>query len=208
MSDYASKLLQLDKRSETIRATLLQLTARRRDLVIAAADGDEAAKTKVTTTEAEAVHLQSELRLIDDARGEIEAKQKAEQEAKIKEEQAAREAQAKELTIDVMAVTNQCDQQLMVLRQIFEKRHELLVKLERTKTKPHGYMQRLIGSKYAATGAARAAGLDKFLDLTHIEPMHTVPLVESNRALSPVPTPPAPKRKPDAAPASTSRYIG
>jgi hypothetical protein len=210
-SDYQSKLSQLDARATALRERLIVIGSQRREHVLLASEGDEKANRKLLVLDGESANANRELALIADATNELEAKQKAEREAKEQEARAKVEAQAKELTIDVMAVTNQVDQQLMVLRQIFEKRHELLLKLERTKTKPNGYMQRLIGSKYAATGAARSAGLDKFLDLTHIEPMHTVPLVESNKGLSVVPTPTAPKRMPPAAPTPTSgptRYIG
>jgi chromosome segregation ATPase len=210
MSDLASKLAQLDQRASAIRERLAAIGTQRREHAFLATEGDEAAIRKLAELESELVPLQRDLERIADAQHETENRQRLELEAKAKAEQQAREKAGAELAIDVMAVTNQVDQQLIVLRQIFEKRHELLVALERTKTKPHGYMQRLLGSKYAATGAARAAGLDKFLDLTHIEPRHTVPLVESNKGLSVVPTPtaPAPAKRfvPPANP--NSRYIG
>jgi hypothetical protein len=194
MSDFAAKLAELDKRAEACRARLFELGTSRRDLVIAACENDEGAIRKVMELDAETVRKQQELTLLGDAQAEIETKQRAEAEAKGKEEQQRREQEAKELTIDVMAVCNQVDQQLIVLRQLFQRRLELMVALQRTRTKPDGFMQRLIGSKYAATGAARAAGLEKFLDLAHIEPRHPLPLVETNRALSPVPAPAANKR--------------
>jgi hypothetical protein len=214
MTDYAAKLTKLDKDAERIRAKLLELTALRRHLVIAAADNDEAAKRKILTNEAEAVHLQSELTLIADAVNEIEAKQREEAKVRIEQEQAKREADAAELVISIMAANNEIDRALNDLCKRLGSRHQLLISLERTKCR--NVPNRLIGSKYCVTAACRAAGLQNHIEIGHVEPNHVVPLVESNRSFGTIPPPstlgPTPAHvKPPAAPAPTSgpaRYIG
>jgi hypothetical protein len=211
-TDYASKLTKLDKDAERIRAKLLELTALRRHLVIDAADNDEAAKRKVLTNEGETAHLQSELRLIDDARAEIEHKQKAEREAQEQEARAKVEKKAAELVIDAFATASLIDQNNNQSTQLHQKLHDILAELKKTNTKPPAYMNRLLGSKTVATAAMKAAGMGTFVDLPHVEPRFTMPYVESLKSLSAIaPAPTAPKRPPPAAPAPSnnqSRYIG
>jgi hypothetical protein len=65
--------------------------------------------------------------------------------------------------------------------------------------------------KFPVSGAFRAAGLDRFADITHIPPEHTKPLVETNSGLAvttptPTPTPTESKQVKPAAP--KQMYIG
>jgi hypothetical protein len=214
-TDFASKLLQLDKRSETIRAKLLDLTAKRRDLVIAAADGDERAKTKVLTNEAEAVHLQSELRLIDDARGEIENVQREAKAEAERRDLERRQNEDREDRTSMLAAATMVDQAANALRDATEQYVKRAAKVKANGIVSSGYIQRLY-SKGCLTSAANAARLGDHYEMGLTNAGQRFTLAEHCRGLfgkdtAPTPEPVAPKRVPPAAPTPTSgptRYIG
>jgi hypothetical protein len=203
---YSSKLGQLDQRAESLRIRLLEISAEKRTHALAATDGDAAAIKKIAALDEEQLMASRELDLISSAQSDLEAKRHEQDEIKAKEARAKNEAEAKELVISIMAANTEVDRLLNDLCNLFKRRHGLLIALE--KTKVMHLPNRLVGSKFSATGAAKAAGLHAFLSLEHVPTEHAVPLVESNKLISVIKPAPPPKPQFTPAPKMGERYIG
>jgi hypothetical protein len=181
MTDLASRLQALHTRATSLRQRLAELAGRRRANAVAALE-DQQALQAAMASDAEAVRVQSELTLLEDARSELEQQQRAEAEAEAQRQRDQRQAEAKQLVGEIMSVNHQIDQQLIIVRQQLQLRADLLRSLNATRVLSESFVQRL-AQKYPVTAACRAAGLDKFVALEYVAPPHIQPLMESNRGL-------------------------
>jgi hypothetical protein len=125
--------------------------------------------------DAECNRLNSELLVLDDAKTELARQQQAEAEAARQKEQAARQAEGRKIASEADSLAHQVDQEMVILRGLFERRASVLRQLEHCGLYQVPYLQRLVG-KYTAAAAARAAGLDKHLTIEHVLPPHVQPL--------------------------------
>jgi hypothetical protein len=176
-----------------LRQRLAELAGRRRANAVAALE-DQQALQAAMASDAEAVRVQSELTLLEDARSELEQQQRAEAEAAAQRQRDQRQAEAKQLVGEIMSLNQVIDQQFLVVRQQLQHRSDLLRQLNATRILSEPFIQRLMG-KYPVTAAARAAGLDRFTSLEYVAPPHIQPLVESNRGLAGNGMAPEPKGK-------------
>jgi chromosome segregation ATPase len=192
--NHQSKLDQFAKRRQAIDSRMIELEQLRREFTVLAAKDDQAALQRIMKLDAEATNLRRELSLLSDAAAEIRHQQVQAAEAAAKQQREQREAEGRKLAVEVQSVNHQLDTTLIQLRQMFQRRAELIGALNNCKTMNAAYLSRL-QSKFGSTAACRAAGLDKFLSLEHVPPEHVVPLVDSNKSLVPAATaPPNSKR--------------
>ncbi|HWS93212.1 MAG TPA: hypothetical protein VN306_12185 [Mycobacterium sp.] len=181
---YSSQLTQVSSRIADIDTRLTNSMDAKKHFAIDASRGDDRAIKAIATIDSEDAQLRRERETLTAALeqlGEFEAQYADDAAA---EDLQKRKAHAAQIAAACMAVNVAIDTSLDHLRQQFQRRQHLLRELAATNTSISSYAQRLMGTKFTATGAARSAGLYGFMDLAHVAPAHTEPLVTSNAGLT------------------------
>jgi hypothetical protein len=133
VTDSRSKLDQFAKRSAAIDARMIEIEQLRREFTVLAAEDDQAALQRIMKLDAEATNLRRELSLLSDAAAEIRHQQVQAAEAAAKQEREQREAEGRKLAVEVQSVNHQIDTTLIQVRQMFQRRAELIGALNNCK---------------------------------------------------------------------------
>ena len=182
MTDYGSKIADLEKRAADLGAKLTRLADRRGQYAFDATEGDKAAIGAISDIDTQVETLRREQEILTAAIERARHLQR-EQEADVaRRDRQHREAEARKTADAVVAINNELDRAMTALRQRFERRAELIGALGRTGVFPSTFTLRLL-QKIGPTSAARAAGLNDYLSLEPV-PVHLVKsLAESNGSL-------------------------
>jgi hypothetical protein len=173
-----NKTVELANRATAVSARLDALYARRRELSLAAAEGDKNALKQIENIDTEVRELTATKLMLRDA---VLLSQEQDRERQAEREQQDREkhlAEANRVATAALKATEQIDATMVALRKQFEHRAELISQLSRTGCLPSHLSFRFFG-RTAGNAAARAAGLDAFLDIAHVAPAHRIPLAET-----------------------------
>jgi hypothetical protein len=162
LSSLADRISQLRQRASEVASEIMAVAERRKARSLDAATGDKAAQSAIHDLDQENDALKKEAMTISSALEMAEQRERERQhevEAKLRRE---REVEAYRAARHVIAMQHEIDDELLKLRQIFERRAIALNALG--SVVDHGLVTRL-SNKSHATSAAQLAGLSKYLNL-------------------------------------------
>jgi hypothetical protein len=182
VSSLASRLETLKRRAAEVATALTSLADRRKSYSLAASEGDERARKQISDIDIEFDSLKREETTVLSALecGEALAKQQAIDAAG--EQQRQRDEQAYKASRAVIALNAEIDEELVRLRQLFERRAHLLSELAACGERERALAVRLT-NKAGPTAAAQMAGLSRFLNLEMTPTAAVRPLTTANEIL-------------------------
>jgi len=196
MSDFENRVQTYKQRQIAIETRLFAIEAERQRLSPAAVDGDRKAIAAIDALDSERSRLVSEQATITAAASQVEQLMRDEQLAGERKAALLHDNQSNELAASIATLNSEIDQALINLRQIFERRADLLGALTAT---PAGNSPALTGlaRKFGPTGAACHAGLQRYLALEVVAAGAARPLASANELLEGIGTPaPRSSRRP------------
>ena len=182
MSDYASRIAELSKRILSIDAQVGDLNNQRNAASLPAVEGDTHALKQVARLDSQIETLLKERQTIAAASEQIDAMIAAEAAKIDQERKRLAMASARDHASAIMTLNREIDEQLLHLREMFERRQDLISGLARTEILSSSVTSKLSG-RASATRAACAANLHKHLSLETCAPGSMVPLADSNAIL-------------------------
>ena len=182
MASYSDKIEEFHRRISDIAAKLTGLADKRRSYSLAAASGDPRALKQVGEVDWELDALRKEQQTINSAIETATALEKQHELDAEAEARRAREGAAYKAARAVCTINLELDQELIRLREAFERRAVLLKALGDTNAVDLGLIARL-SNRSNATSAAQLAGLNRFLNLEMTPTASMRPLATSNELL-------------------------
>jgi hypothetical protein len=182
LSSLADRILELKRCAEAIAAELVNIATRRKARSLDAVIGDKTAQSAIHDLDQETDALKKEAMTISSALEMAEQREREEQqevEAKLRRE---REVEAYNHARGVVALNHELDQALIALRQLFERRAVVLKGLGDTGVVDLNLIMRL-NHRSGASASAILAGLNRFLNLEHINTSALHPLASSDEVL-------------------------
>jgi hypothetical protein len=188
VASYADKISEFNKRISDIAAKLAGLSDRRKSYAYAAATGDAKARKAIGDVDFEEASLLKEQQTINSAIETAQALEKQHELDAEAEARRAREIEAYKAARAVASLNLELDQELVRLREAFERRAILLKALGDTGAVDPTLVMRL-HHKSLATSAAQLVGLSRFLNLEMTPTASQRPLASSNEMLLRIGTP-------------------
>jgi hypothetical protein len=182
MSSLSDRIAQLKRRASEVASQITALADRRRSYSFAASEGDAKARKSIGDIDFETDALKREAATVSDA---IEIGEALEHQRLLDAEAEARrerEIAAYKAARAVASLNLELDQELVRLREMFERRAALLKALGNSGTVDLGLITRL-SHKSGATASAQLAGLSKYLALEMTPTSAMRPLATSNELL-------------------------
>jgi len=180
--NFEAEITKLAERASALDAKLANLADKRKGYSLDATTGDFAAIKEIAKIDADADACRKERQTLSAAIEQLDSLLDAEAAALKRQDREKREAEARKLADGAIAINNEIDATLIRLRQLFERRHDVIYRLGDTKTISSRLISRML-QKFSPTCAARHAGLHNFVSIEHAPPEHVRPLSESNAVL-------------------------
>jgi hypothetical protein len=178
---------------------------RRRELALAAAEGDRNAQKTIAQIDADAAALLAQQATLTQA---IEHAEEIDRTRLAERERADRErhrAAASQIASATMKVSAEIDAALSALTKLFERRAALISQLSRTGCLPTHLSHRL-ATRTTGSAAAKACALDRFINIEHVSPAHTRTLSEATGVLRGALTLPEHEQAPPPSSLSPTRF--
>jgi hypothetical protein len=182
MSSLSDRIAQLKRRASEVASQITALADRRKEYSFAAASGDAKAKKAIADADYEAENLRREAATVSDA---IEIGEALEKQRLLDAEAEALRSRAHagyKAARAVASLNLELDQELVRLREMFERRAILLKALGDTSAVDSSLVVRL-SNRANATSAAQLAGLSKFINLEMTPTASQRSLASSNEIL-------------------------
>ena len=183
MINGGDRATELATRATDVAARLDVLYARRRELSLAAAENDRTALKQIESIDAEASKLLAQQATLTDAVRLAEEQDRARVAGRGAADRQKHLAEAAKIASAALKVSAEIDGQLVALTRAFERRAKLLAELSRTGCLLGPHVSQRYLSKTAGSAAARAAGLDRFINIEHVAPAHQRTLSETSSVL-------------------------
>jgi hypothetical protein len=180
--NYADKAAALDARADDLEGRLATFAAEARKHAVAASAGDRDALRRICEIDSTCHAMRREANTARVAAEQLRERERAAAAERERADQERRHADARQLADQVLALNVEIDSGFAQLAGLFTQRAELINQLAASGCIQSHITSRLL-NRFGPTAVARRSGLHRYVEIGHIEPVHVLPLSESNAVL-------------------------